>query len=85
MPSSAVRPPFSFRRLVVFAVLAFAVIFYGVPLLWLFVAGTRSQASLYSGSPYAIGDWATLSRTWVNLTSLIITDRVGKMRSLATT
>jgi len=69
MTARAGRPPISIGRLAVFAVLAFAVIFYGVPLLWLFVAGTRSQASLYSGSPYDIGDWATMAKTWSNLTT----------------
>jgi len=69
MTARAGRPPISIGRLAVFAVLAFAVVFYGVPLLWLFVAGTRSQASLYSGSPYDIGDWATMAKTWSNLTT----------------
>jgi multiple sugar transport system permease protein len=69
MAARTARPSFSLGRFAVFAVLAFAAVFYGVPLLWLFVAGTRSQASLYSGSPYALGDWASLVRTWTNLTS----------------
>ena len=43
--------PFSIGRFVVFAVLAFAVIFYGAPLLWLFIAGTRSRNSLFTGTP----------------------------------
>jgi multiple sugar transport system permease protein len=67
--ASAIRAPFSVGRFVVFAVLAFAVIFYGAPLLWLFVAGTRSQASLYSAGPYAIGTWDSFAQTWTNLTT----------------
>lgn len=65
----SIHAPFSFGRFVVFAVLAFAVIFYGAPTLWLFVAGTRSQASLYTGGPYALGDWASFAQTWTNLTT----------------
>lgn len=56
-------------RFAVFAFLAFAVCFYGIPLLWLFIAGTRSQGSLFSDSPFTLGDWETFSRTWTNLTS----------------
>jgi multiple sugar transport system permease protein len=67
MSAGATRHQLSVGRLVVFAILAFAVIFYGVPLLWLFVAGSRSQASLYSGSPYAIGSFAQIAKTWANL------------------
>jgi multiple sugar transport system permease protein len=61
--------PFNLGRFAVFAVLAFATIFYGAPLLWLFVAGTRSQASLYGAGPYALGDWNSFIQTWTNLTT----------------
>lgn len=56
-------------RFVVFATLTFAVCFYGIPLLWLFIAGTRSEASLLSDPPFALGTWEAFSRTWENLTS----------------
>lgn len=56
-------------RFVVFATLTFAVCFYGVPLLWLFIAGTRSEASLLTDPPFALGTWEAFSRTWNNLTS----------------
>ncbi|MDB5529542.1 MAG: putative sugar transporter, permease protein [Devosia sp.] len=56
-------------RFVVYATLAFAVCFYGIPLLWLFVAGTRSEASLLSDPPFALGTWEAFTRTWNNLTS----------------
>jgi multiple sugar transport system permease protein len=59
----------SFGRFLVYATLLFALCFYGIPLLWLFIAGTRSEASLLSESPFALGDWDAFSRTWVNLTS----------------
>ena len=56
-------------RFVVFATLTFAVCFYGIPLLWLFIAGTRSEASLLTDPPFALGTWEAFSRTWNNLTS----------------
>jgi multiple sugar transport system permease protein len=56
-------------RFVVYATLAFAVCFYGIPLLWLFIAGTRSEASLLSDPPFALGTWEAFTRTWNNLTS----------------
>ena len=56
-------------RFVVFATLAFAVCFYGIPLLWLFIAGTRSESSLLTQSPFALGDWDSFVRTWTNLTT----------------
>ncbi len=56
-------------RLVVFASLAFAVCFYGIPLLWLFIAGTRSEASLLSDPPFTLGTWDAFQRTWTNLTT----------------
>lgn len=56
-------------RFVVFATLAFAVCFYGIPLLWLFIAGTRSESSLLTQSPFALGDWDSFVRTWNNLTT----------------
>ena len=69
MTAAAAKPQFSLGRFVVYAVLAFAVLFYGAPLLWLFVAATRSQGSLYSGSPYAIGNWTSLTTTWSHLSN----------------
>lgn len=59
----------SFGRFVVYATLAFAVCFYGIPLVWLFMAGTRSEASLFSDSPFTIGSWDTFVVTWLNLTT----------------
>ncbi|WP_374623381.1 carbohydrate ABC transporter permease [Devosia sp.] len=59
----------SLGRFAVFAALGFALCFYGIPLLWLFVAGTRSEASLLSDPPFALGTWEAFSRTWTNLTT----------------
>lgn len=65
------NPPFRFNpgRFAVLATLGFAVCFYGIPLLWLFIAGTRSEASLLGESPYALGSWDAFARTWTNLTT----------------
>lgn len=60
---------FSLGRFVVFATLGFAVCFYGGPLLWLINAASRSEASLLSDPPFALGSWEALTRTWGNLTS----------------
>lgn len=69
MTARAIPSRLSLGRFIVFAVLAFAVCFYGLPLLWLFLAGTRSQASLFSDPPFSLGTWVAFSRTWTNLTS----------------
>lgn len=70
MTSTARRAPrLTFGRLGVLAVLGFAVCFYGIPLLWLFIAGTRSDASLLSDAPFALGTWADLAQSWTNLTT----------------
>jgi multiple sugar transport system permease protein len=69
MNTRSARRRFSFSRFSAFAFLAFAVCFYGIPLLWLFIAGTRSEASLLSGSPFALGSWEMFSQTWINLTT----------------
>jgi multiple sugar transport system permease protein len=58
-----------FGMLVIGAILAFAACFYGIPLLWLFLASTRTESSLLSDPPFTIGSWEAFSRTWHNLTS----------------
>ncbi|KQY76799.1 MULTISPECIES: carbohydrate ABC transporter permease [unclassified Ensifer] len=60
---------FSLGRFLIAAILVFAVCFYGIPLLWLFVASTRSTASLFSDPPYALGTWSSFVETWTNLTT----------------
>lgn len=69
MLGRAIRQNMTPGRLVVYATLAFAFCFFGIPLLWLFIAATRSQSSLFSDAPFTIGDWATIVKTWTNLTS----------------
>ncbi len=63
------KPELSVGRFTIYAFLAFAVCFYGIPLLWLFIAGTRSDASLLTDAPFALGTWADLSASWTNLTT----------------
>ena len=54
---------------VIWSTLAFFVILYGVPLLWLFLAGTRTESSLISDVPLSFGSFATAKETFLNLTS----------------
>ena len=53
---------------VIWSTLAFFVILYGVPLLWLFLAGTRNESSLISDAPLTFGSFATAKETFLNLT-----------------
>ena len=64
-------PPFRLNlgRFIVFAFLVFAACFYGIPLLWLLLAGTRSQSSLFADPPFAFGNWESFIATWNNLTT----------------
>jgi len=52
---------------VIWSTLAFFVVLYGVPLLWLFLAGTRSETSLISDAPLSFGSIATAKETFLNL------------------
>lgn len=63
------KKSFSVGRFVIYACIGFALIFYGVPLIWLFVAGTRSQVSLFSDPVLTVGSWAQAVETWRDLTS----------------
>jgi multiple sugar transport system permease protein len=69
--ADARTPPFRLNlgRFIVFAFLAFAVCFYGIPLLWLLIAGTRSQSSLFADPPFTLGTWDSFIATWNNLTT----------------
>ena len=64
--ADARTPPFKLHlgRFIVYAVLLFAVCFYGIPLLWLLLAGTRSQSSLFADPPFMIGTWDSFIATW---------------------
>lgn len=52
---------------VIWSILAFFIVVYGLPLLWLFIAGTRSESSLISDPPLALGTFAAMKETFVNL------------------
>lgn len=52
---------------VIWSILAFFVVVYGVPLLWLFLAGTRSEASLIADAPLSFGSIATAMETYRDL------------------
>ena len=69
MSKKQMRKRASIGRFVAYAFLAFSLVFYGVPLIWLFVAGTRSQASLFTDSVFTVGSWVQAKHTWNNLTS----------------
>ena len=56
-------------RLLVWATLAFFVVFYAVPLLWLFVASTRGDGSLVLDPPFSLGSVAELRANFDNLVS----------------
>lgn len=52
---------------VIWSTLAFFVVLYGVPLLWLFLAGTRTESSLISDAPLSFGSIVTAKETFLNL------------------
>lgn len=56
-------------RLFAWSSLAFAVCFYGIPILWLFLASTRSEAELLGNGALSVGSWASFRQTWMNLTT----------------
>lgn len=51
----------------IWSILAFFIVVYGVPLLWLLLAGTRSESSLISDAPLSFGDFDTIMDTFSNL------------------
>ena len=56
-------------RLFVYAFLAFFVVFYAVPLVWLFLASFRSDSSLVLEAPFALGSLEQFRQSWDNLAS----------------
>lgn len=63
------RPKLTLGRFAALGTVGFAICFYGIPLLWLFLAGTRSGASLVQDAPLSIGNWSSFRDTWINLTT----------------
>ena len=49
-------------QFVIHAVLTFALVIYGLPLLWLFIASTRTESSMYSDPPLMLGSWHALKQ-----------------------
>lgn len=49
------------------SILVFAVVTFGVPLLWLFIGSTRTESSLYSDPAMAFGSFEAMKTTWNNL------------------
>lgn len=54
-------------QFVIWSILSFFIVIYGVPLLWLLLAGTRSEASLIADAPLSFGDLTTIKETFLNL------------------
>ena len=59
---------FRLSNFVIWSLLSFFVVFYGLPLLWLLIAGTRTESSLISDPPLAFGSFAAMKQTFLNLT-----------------
>ena len=80
--ADARTPPFRLHlgRFIVFAFLAFAVCFYGIPLLWLLLAGTRSQSSLFAVDK---GSFAFVAGRMATAGSLRTETPVGSIRGRA--
>lgn len=47
----------------------FALCFFGLPLLWLFLAASQTDASLFSAPPLSFGSFENVAATWTNLTT----------------
>ncbi len=58
-----------FSSLIIWSVLAFFIILYGVPLLWLLLASTRTESSLISDTPLSFGSFGAAKETYLNLAS----------------
>ena len=54
-------------RFVIWSILAFFIVIYGVPLLWLVLAGTRTEGSLISDPPLSFGSFEAMKTTFFNL------------------
>ncbi len=58
-----------FGQWVIYALIGIAGLFYGTPLAWLFLAGTRSGSSLDSDPPFTFGSFEQMAQSWANLAS----------------
>jgi len=62
-------PPIRLGAFVVGATLAFFACFYGIPLVWLFIASTRTENSLLIDSPFVLGSVKDFLQAWTNISS----------------
>ncbi len=51
------------------AVVLFGLCFFGLPLVWLFLAASQTDASLFTAAPFSWGGWDNVGTTWSNLTT----------------
>ncbi len=61
------RRKLAFWQLAAGLIVLFAMCFFGLPLLWLFLAATQTDASLFSEPPLSFGSWENVGQTWTNL------------------
>lgn len=57
-----------FWHIVAGAIILFALCFFGLPLLWLFLAASQTDASLFTAAPFSWGSWNNVVAAWSNLT-----------------
>lgn len=69
MKRSKLKSKISIGRFVIYSILAFALLFYGIPLLWLFIAATKDQFTLFSTAPFSIGTWENVMSSWHDLST----------------
>tara|TARA_R110002126_G_scaffold291674_1_gene455135 strand:- start:13838 stop:14746 length:909 start_codon:yes stop_codon:yes gene_type:complete len=50
------------------AIVLFALCFFGLPLLWLFLAASHTDSSLFTAAPFSWGSWSNVAQSWSNLT-----------------
>lgn len=51
------------------ALLSVALCFFGLPLVWLFLAVSQTDASLFTATPFSWGGWDNVVAAWTNLTA----------------
>lgn len=67
MPTPRKTKPMSLGRFVSYAIIVFFLVFYMVPILWLFVSSTRDDVTLLTANPMAYGSWSNLKDSWNEL------------------
>lgn len=67
MPALRKTKSMSLGRFVSYAIIAFFLVFYMVPILWLFISSTRDDVTLLTANPMAYGSWSNLKDSWNEL------------------